>query len=177
MIDSAPLSQFKPLAEGLLRPIYADYSFANIPATIHYLLTGERLGALLPESCFGGAYPNPSKVVLFFIDSFGWKFWQEHQSRFRTTRHVAEQGVVTPISALFPSTTAASVATLSYGVLPSQHALYEWNVYIPEYGEVIQTLLRPGTPRCRPRNGRAATGKAWRPFATVCAQQLRHLGL
>ena len=90
MIDSAPLAQFKPLAEGLLRPIYADYSFANIPATIHYLLTGERLrssspeggnanepGALLPASCFGGAYPNPSKVVLFFIDSFGWKFWQE----------------------------------------------------------------------------------------------------
>jgi Type I phosphodiesterase / nucleotide pyrophosphatase len=140
MIDSAPLAQFKPLAEGLLRPIYADYSFANIPATIHYLLTGERLGALLPESCFGGAYPSPSKVVLFFIDSFGWKFWQEHQSRFKTTRRVGEQGTVTPISALFPSTTAASVATLSYGVLPSQHALYEWNVYIPEYGEVIQTL-------------------------------------
>ena len=140
MIDSAPLAQFKPLAEGLLRPIYADYSFANIPATIHYLLTGERLGALLPESCFGGAYPSPSKVVLFFIDSFGWKFWQEHQSRFKTTRRVGEQGIVTPISALFPSTTAASVATLSYGVPPSQHALYEWNVYIPEYGEVIQTL-------------------------------------
>ncbi len=55
-------------------------------------------------------------MVLFFIDSFGWKFWQEHQSRFKTTRRVAEQGVVTPISALFPSTTAASVATLSYGV-------------------------------------------------------------
>ncbi len=190
MIDSAPLAQFEPLAEGLLRPIYADYSFANIPATIHYLLTGERLrlsspeggsaselAALLPASCFGGAYPNPSKVVLFFIDSFGWKFWQEHQSRFKTTRRVAEQGVVTPISALFPSTTAASVATLSYGVLPSQHALYEWNVYIPAYGEVIQTLpvhaagpargrrlsregLRPGTPRCRPRNGASALGKA-----------------
>ncbi len=188
MIDSAPLAQFKPLAEGLLRPIYADYSFANIPATIHYLLTGERLRAsspeggsanelcaLLPASCFGGAYPNPSKVVLFLINSFGWKFWQEHQSRFKTTRRVAEQGVVTPIPALFPSTTAASVATLSYGVLPSRHALYEWNVYIPAYGEVIQTLpfcrwagtraapvsrrARPGAPRCRPRNGASALGK------------------
>ena len=49
MIDSAPLAQFKPLAEGLLRPIYADYSFANIPATIHYLLTGERLRSSSPE--------------------------------------------------------------------------------------------------------------------------------
>jgi hypothetical protein len=168
MIDNAPLAQFKPLAEGLLRPIYADYSFANIPATIHYLLTGERLGALLPESCFGGAYPSPSKVVLCFIDSFGWKFWQQHQSRFRTTRHVAEQGVVTPISALFPSTTAASVATLSYGVLPSQHALYEWNVYIPEYGEVIQTL--PFMPLGRhPRD--ACLAKGYDPAHLVAVRE------
>lgn len=69
MIDSEPLKQFQPLTEGLLRPIYADYSFGNIPATIHYLLTGEKLGPLLPESCFGGAYPRPAKVVLFFINS------------------------------------------------------------------------------------------------------------
>lgn len=140
MIDSEPLKLFRPLAEGVLRPVYADYSFANIPATIHFLLTGERLGALLPESCFGGAYPSPSKVVLFFIDSFGWEFWEQYRSRFKTTSRVAGHGVLTPISALFPSTTAASVATLNYGVLPSRHALYEWNVYIPEYGEVIQTL-------------------------------------
>jgi hypothetical protein len=181
MIDSAPLAQFKPLAEGLLRPIYADYSFANIPATIHYLLTGERLrlsspeggsasevAALLPASCFGGAYPNPSKVVLFFIDSFGWKFWQEHQSRFKTTRRVAEQGVVTPISALFPSTTAASVATLSYGVLPSQHALYEWNVYIPAYGEVIQTL--PFMPLGR-HAGDACLAKGYDPAHLVAVRE------
>ena len=25
-------------------------------------------------------------------------------------------------------------------MLPSQHALYEWNIYIPAYGEVIQSL-------------------------------------
>ncbi len=179
MIDSSPLPQFKPLAEGLLRPVYADYSFGNIPATIHYLLTGERLGALLPESCFGGAYPSPRKVVLFFINSFGWKFWQEHQGRFRTTRRVAEQGTVTPVSALFPSTTAASVATLSFGVLPSQHALYEWNVYIPEYGEVIQTL--PFMPLGK-HAGDACLAKGYDPahLAPICetaAQRLAKHGV
>ena len=51
-----------------------------------------------------------------------------------------EQGTLTPISALFPSTTAASVSTLHLGVLPAEHALYEWNIYIPAYGEVIQSL-------------------------------------
>lgn len=140
MINEAPLARFAPLAGGLLKPIYADYSFANIANTIEHVLTGARPGPLLPADCFGGTYPRPRKVVTFFVDSFGWAFWKAHGDRFRTTLTIAENGVVTPISALFPSTTAASVSTLNLGVPPSAHALYEWNIYIPAYGEVIQSL-------------------------------------
>jgi Type I phosphodiesterase / nucleotide pyrophosphatase len=144
MINDGPLRRFEPLANDLVKPIYADYTFGNIPNTIHYLLAGEHLGPLLPPDCFGGQYPHPNKVVLLFIDSFGWEFWQQYQTHFRTTRHVVEEGILTPISALFPSTTAASVATLNLGVRPAEHALYEWNIYIPAYGEVIQSLpFRP----------------------------------
>ena len=144
MINEASLARFEPLGPALLKPIYADYSFGNIANTIHFLLTGEQLGNLLPEDCFGGSYPRPEKVVLFFIDACGWRCWQDHAERFGVTRRVIEEGVLTPISALFPSTTSASVTTLNLGVLPAEHSLYEWNVYIPAYGEVIQTL--PFTP-------------------------------
>ena len=140
MINEAALSQFAPLGGGLLKPIYADYSFGNISNTIEYLLTGAERDRLLPALCFGGTYPSPQKIVLFFVDSFGWQFWRQYLNRFRTLRLVAEQGTLTPISSLFPSTTAASVSTLNLGVLPAQHALYEWNIYIPAYGEVIQSL-------------------------------------
>jgi predicted AlkP superfamily pyrophosphatase or phosphodiesterase len=120
MINEAPLARFAPLAGGLVKPIYADYSFGNIPDTIEFLLTGEASrGPLLPPDCFGGSYPQPSKIVLVFVDSFGWHFWREHAHRFRATSRVAEQGTLTPISALFPSTTAASVSTLNLGVLPA----------------------------------------------------------
>ena len=141
MINDAVLERFRPLGDGrLLKPIYEDYSFANIPNTIEFLLTGAQRGPLLPADCFGGAYPRPQKIVLIFLNSFGWEFWQTHGSRFRATRRVAERGTLTPISALFPSTTAASVSTMNLGVLPAAHALYEWNIYIPAYGEVIQSL-------------------------------------
>lgn len=140
MINDGPLARFAPLANGLVKPVYADYAFGNIPNTIEYLLIGSRRGPLLPADCFGGTYPQPQKVVLFFIDSFGWQFWQQYQSRFRTTTRIAESGTLTPISALFPSTTAGSVSTMNLGVLPARHALYEWNIYIPAYGEVIQSL-------------------------------------
>jgi predicted AlkP superfamily pyrophosphatase or phosphodiesterase len=140
MINDQPLHRFQPLNEHLWRPIYADYSFGAIPATIETLLTGAETGPILPVDCFGGQYPQPRKVVLFFVDSFGWRFWQEALERHAVCARIVERGIMTPISALFPSTTAASVSTINLGVLPSQHALYEWNVYIPAYGEVIQTL-------------------------------------
>ena len=140
MINDHTLGRFARFGEHLLKPIYADYSFANIPATAHRLLTGETIGPLIPPDAFGGSYPAVEKVVLVFIDSFGWEFWQRYGERFRITRRVLEHGVLTPVSALFPSTTSASVTTMNLGVPPARHGIYEWNMYVPAFGEVIQSL-------------------------------------
>ena len=81
MENAHTLARFQPLGDGrLVRPIYDDYSFANIPNTVEYLLTGARRGPLLPPDCFGGTYPAPEKIVLIFVDSFGWQFWQGYFS-------------------------------------------------------------------------------------------------
>jgi len=126
----------------LVKPAYSDYSFANIAPTIYYLLTRKRIGGLLPTDCFiDNKYPSPKKVVLFLIDSFGYCFWKENINQFKYLKTISKQGIVTPISALFPSTTAAAIATINLGVMPSQHGLFEWNLYIREYDRVIQTLL------------------------------------
>src|SRR5215469_11110953 len=81
MINDGPLRRFDPLANDLVKPFYADYTFGNIANTIHYLLAGEHLGPLLPPDCFGGQYPHPNKVVLLFIDSFGWELKSDEFSR------------------------------------------------------------------------------------------------
>ncbi|HWE17300.1 MAG TPA: alkaline phosphatase family protein [Hyphomicrobiaceae bacterium] len=171
MINEAPLARFEPLAEGLIRPLYDDYAFGNIPDTIELLLTGNRRGPLLPPDCFGGSYPSPKKIVLIFIDAFGWQFWQQYHARFRTTARVVEQGTLTPISALFPSTTAASVATLNLGVLPGAHSLYEWTVYIPAYGEVIQSLAFAPLGKAA---SDACLRKGYDPAAMLTARETLH---
>lgn len=140
MINDHTLRRFGPFGKELVRPIYDGYSFALLPATLHFLLTGERIGPLLAADCFGGDYPKPRRIILFFVDSFGWRFWERYWDRSVLLRRVVEHGVLTPVSALFPSTTAASVTTLNLGVLPAQHAVYEWNLYVPTYGETIQSL-------------------------------------
>jgi len=142
MINKKPLSKFQWLEEDkLMKPIYDDYSFGNIPSTIFYLLTKEKIGNILPEDCFiSNRYLHPKKTVLFFLDSFGFYSFERYTKKFKAVKKIASEGIITPISSLFPSTTAASVTTLNLGVLPSQHALFEWNLYIEEYDEVIQTL-------------------------------------
>lgn len=171
MINEAPLAKFESLAEGLIKPLYADYAFGTIPCTIEFLLTRSKRGALLPPECFGGAYPQPQKIVLVFVDSFGWQFWQEYHRRFRTTARVVDEGTLTPISALFPSTTAASVATLNLGALPSLHSLYEWNIYIPAYGEVIQSLAF--SPLGQP-SADSCLEKGYDPAALVTVRETIH---
>ena len=172
MINATPLARFQSLAEGrLVRPLYEDYAFGNIPNTVEYLLTGAQRGPLLPPDCFGGSYPHPDKVVLIFIDSFGWQFWLDYHARFRATRLVVDKGTLTPVSALFPTTTAASVSTMNLGVLPSRHALYEWNIYIPAYGEVIQSLAF--TPLGRHSND-ACLRKGYDPTKLLAVHETVH---
>lgn len=148
MLNDHTLGRFQPLTSrldpgpgsGLIAPLHDGYSFAAIAPTIEHLLAGTTHGTRLPVDCFGGAYPKPKRIVTILIDAFGFEFWQRYRAHSKILRHVFDNGVVTPISALFPSTTAASISTLNLGVPPAAHALYEWNVYVPAYGETIQSL-------------------------------------
>ncbi|MEZ5854938.1 MAG: alkaline phosphatase family protein [Hyphomicrobiaceae bacterium] len=140
MINDHTLSLFEPFGAHLVKPLYKDYAFGLIPDTAHYLLTGETIGDHLAPDCFGGSYPKPEKIVLVFIDSFGWQFWQRFWEQSRIMRSVVNSGVLTPISALFPSTTSASVTSMNLAVPPARHGIYEWNMFVPAFGEVIQSL-------------------------------------
>jgi len=63
MINKKPLLKFSWIEEiKLIKPIYDDYSFGNIPSTIFYLLTKEKIGNILPKDCFlNNDYAQPKK--------------------------------------------------------------------------------------------------------------------
>jgi hypothetical protein len=173
MLNDHTLGRFEALNAHFFKPMLADYCFGNIPNTVEMLLSGETRGPVLPADCFGGQYPKPKRVVVILIDAFGYEFWQRYRTRSKTLSRVVDTGVLTPISALFPSTTAASISTLNLGVPPAKHALYEWNVYIPAYGEVIQTLAF-ATIGSEPVPCQA---KGYDPRALLCEHETVHTRL
>ncbi|RJQ24818.1 alkaline phosphatase family protein [Candidatus Parcubacteria bacterium] len=141
MINRNSLNFFETFDKGrLFKPNYQNYSFANIPSTIYYLLTGKKDGNILPRDCFGKDYPKPKKTVLFFIDAFGFKAWEKYYKNFEITQKIVDQGVLTPISALFPSATAPSVSLINFGVPVLRHGIIEWYLYVKEYDNVIKSL-------------------------------------
>jgi hypothetical protein len=69
MINEAPLARFEPLGHALLKPIYADYAFANIPNTIHYLHAAEIASFRAAFDAIRGGVDSPDTLFLFTADN------------------------------------------------------------------------------------------------------------
>ncbi len=120
----------------IILPRYQDYCFANLPPTILKLFDCHHSNPTLPQD----AFPYPQKyqrLILILLDAFGFQNFKNQQSQFR---FLTNKAIVSPLTSVFPSTTAAALSTLHTGVLPKKHGLIEWHLYLPEVGQIITTL-------------------------------------
>ncbi len=79
-------------------------------------------------------------VILFLIDSFGWRFFDKFQGE-PFLRQLSRDGQVQKITSQFPSTTAAHITTLHTSQEVGQHGVYEWFYYEPSVDVLIAPLL------------------------------------
>ena len=134
VVDSAKFSQH------FTRPCYENYCFSNIPGTLELLLTGNGQNTL-PMDTLSGLPTRYDRVVLFFIDAFGWRFFERYAERFGLLKTVLNEGVVSKMTAQFPSTTAAHVTCIHTRLPVGESGVYEWNYYEPLLDEIISPLL------------------------------------
>ncbi len=130
---------------NFLSPTYESYCFSNIPSAVSYLFGGVMdtpLADILAHAEVNGGQAR--KVVLILIDGFGYRQWMRYASGLASLRRFVKRGVVAPLTAVFPSTTAAALTTIHSGLTPQEHGLPEWRVYFEEIGKAILTL--PFTP-------------------------------
>src|SRR5713101_7208100 len=125
---------------NLARPLYDSYCFANIPASIAYLLTGEGQSAL-PADVFAGLAARFDRVILFFVDAFGWRFFERYAAKYAALKTFADHGIISKMTAQLPSTTAAHVTCIHTGLDVGQSGIYEWNYYEPLVDEMITPLF------------------------------------
>ncbi len=123
-----------------VKPLYDSYCFARIPETVSKLLTGEG-ETPFPIDVVGGTWEKPDIVILFLIDGFGWKFFDESASKYPFLQRYFNEGVASKITSQFPSTTAAHVTTVNTGLEVGQSGVYEWFYYEPLVDRMIAPLL------------------------------------
>lgn len=126
--------------EQFCKPLYASYCFSRIPATIETLLTGKALQSLPPDT-IANTSSLCDQVVLFFIDGFGWQFYEHYLSQYPFLQHFENNGVVSKITSQFPSTTAAHVTCMHTDQPVNIAGNYEWFHYDPNVDAMISPLI------------------------------------
>ncbi|HWF45036.1 MAG TPA: alkaline phosphatase family protein [Candidatus Kapabacteria bacterium] len=125
--------------EHFTKPLYEGYAFAQLPQTIRSLLTDDHRRGI-PFGPREDLYQKYDTVILFFIDAFGWRFVSEYMEHPFLERFERD-GLISKISAQFPSTTSAHVTTIHSGLPIGQSGIYEWYYYEPVLDAVISPLL------------------------------------
>ena len=121
-------------------PDYGGYCFSNIPSTIlkHFKAGNDRPS--IPDESFSEQLEESEKIILLLIDGFGYTSWLKHYQDNHFLRKLTEKSSVTPLTSVFPSTTAASLNTFSSCLTPQEHGLPEWFVYFKEIDMTLQSL-------------------------------------
>jgi len=122
-----------------VRPAYAGRSFADIPATVVRLLTGDG-GPGIEQSALGELDRLWRKIVLVVVDGFGWSAAERHADH-PFLKRVEADGVLAKLTSQFPSTTSAHMTTLHTGVPVGESGIYEWFQYEPALDRLIAPLL------------------------------------
>lgn len=136
-IDKVNTSVF---SKSFRKPLYDSYCFANIPGTIEKILSGNTLLATLPDDVLINPVKEYDTVVLFFIDAFGWRFFERYQDQYPTLQRFVNSGKVSKITSQFPSTTSAHVTTIHTGQSVGQTGVFEWFYYEPLLDDMISPL-------------------------------------
>lgn len=124
-------------------------------------VTGPSLAAVLPSSLAAMAgEPNPlglpavRSAIVLLVDGLGAAALSARAGHARTL--APAMGRTDVIHTVFPSTTAAALASLTTGTSPGEHGLVGYTILDPEHDRVVNALtgwgadLDPGTWQRRP---------------------------
>ncbi len=121
-------------------PRYGTACFSDLAGTIKSLFSNIVPPSLSPEIT-RNLTPPYDTVVLFYVDAFGWRFFEEYSETDPFLSRMISDGIVAKITSQFPSTTSAHVTTIHSGLTVGQSQVFEWQYYEPHLDAMFSPLL------------------------------------
>jgi hypothetical protein len=129
-------------------PDYGGRSLANVAATLALML-----GAVIPgispplQDVYWRRQSLPARrVILVLLDALGYVQLGQmlRLDPACVWARLAQQGLLLPMTSVYPSTTGTALATLLTGVEPISHGLLGYELWLREYGVLAEMLsLKP----------------------------------
>lgn len=113
-------------------------SLLNVPPTILNQFDIKTDKPSLPKNMTSNI-KGCSKLILFMIDGLGFEDFEKFANK-TFFKIFKQKGQINKLTSVFPPTTAAVLTTLHTGLAPIEHGFFEWNLYMPSVGEIIESL-------------------------------------
>jgi hypothetical protein len=172
-----------PAGEGFVYPCYDGRSLLNVPDSLCHLLEapGLRAGALAPELLeASGLEPGRDRrVVLVLLDALSLnrlRRWIAGGSA-PVWKRLVDAGQLVPLTSITPSTTSAAMCTLWTGRSPAEHGIAGYELWMKEYGVVVNTILHTPSSFRGDVGGLERAGfsaESYLPFPTLGTHLARH---
>jgi hypothetical protein len=114
-------------------PDYAGGSLVNLVAELEARLGGDPVAPPLHDD-LAAAIPDAEAYVLVLFDGLG-SGQLDHPAAAPLRRDLAAE-----MDAPFPTTTTVALASVATGMPPSQHGLVGYQLWMPEVGQVVNTI-------------------------------------
>ncbi len=127
--------------ESFVLPDYEQFNIANIGSVVGKIFSVKALVRVNLSGAVVDDFSGVDKVVLFVVDGLGYDRLVSHMEKFKGGFYdLAERGVLKALSSSFPSTTSTALISIFTGVPPSLHGVIGFNMYVPDYGLIFNTL-------------------------------------
>lgn len=152
MINLKPLENIQKINNSdSVIPNYKGFSYANIMPTVFDIFGIESEIQKLDSSYLPNKQNKIKKVALIFLDALGWDSWLRFKD-LEAVKNTAELGVISPLYSVFPSSTAPSVGTLNYNLMPVDHGITDARLYLPEVNELMWSFSNNPIVKSRKKN-------------------------
>ncbi len=128
--------------KGRIAPDYGGYSVAGVPSAIRKKY--ENLKPSNGAEEFVLSAPGEG-TLLVVLDGLGYYEMKRNRSVLPFFSRCLKDGLILPVTTVFPSTTSAALTTMHTGKLPAEHGVIEWYLYLRELGMLVESL--PFVPR------------------------------
>jgi hypothetical protein len=136
-----PLVAPRNMHDTFLYPEYERNCITNLPnAVLNFFGIKNNPSKLPPLDTLGKVDAKKiNKVVLLLLDGFGFNQFTRHCQDIPFLADLSSKSMVFPLTSVFPSQTTNALTSLSTGLTPQEHGLFEYLLYMKEADRIVNT--------------------------------------